>query len=693
MKIVVWGGGILNNNIKEPKRRIKILLVGMIAGLLILVGTSYAWWTSTASQTGINEVQSSCIKVALEKEQDNIKLQNAYPLTDKQAEELTPYTFTITNTCQTIVDYTVKLEKLMQTDGQEEDLLNSKYIAVEFNGGQKELLSNYPIGKITYDGKDYTSKEARELIKGTLNGNDTKTYTIKLWMDESVTATEESMNKSFISKIVVDGSLNELAVYNEPKLHGADPVLGNQDGNEEVAMLSTLAEEPTISDKLIPVIIDNEGKVTRANLAHEWYNYEEKRWANAVILTEGTTEPEVGAEIPEEQIESYFVWIPKYKYKIFDMGKYDKLLGEGEELPAKGPNTSIEIIFGNTDTTNEGTTNGESECESPKESGKDGKCAVGKWMTHPAFLAFEGATGLWVGKFETGYNQNTDNSLTNTESWSKTGAEQNQQAPEKVIIKPNVYSWRKINLANMYQTSFNYERKLDSHMMKNTEWGAVAYLTQSIYGRCNQEDGQVKCENVRLNNHKDYATGYVAVNAPDLGTGLYKDTEAVTLGQNGNNIYNYTNPSSVNASTTGNYSGIYDMSGGAWDSTMSLPETFILSTSTGFTNDTKPSTQYIDIYNIESKHIYNEHVFDYTFRILGDAIGEMGPFAKSSTSFTNDGREISSWYKSLSWLSSVVIQRGGSVNDGAGDGVFGMGPNSGHANYDYITFRIVLSPQ
>ena len=674
------------------KRNKMYIMIGLAVTILVLVGTSYAWWTSTATQTGINEVQSSCIKVAIQNEEGNIKLQNAYPLTDEQAEELTPYKFTITNTCKTIVDYTVKLEKLLQTNGQEKDLLKSEYIAVEFNGGQKELLSNYPTGKTTYEGEGYTSKEARELIKGTLNGSDTKTYTIKLWMDESVTATEESMNKSFISKIVVDGSLNELAVYNEPKLHGADPVLGNEGSKEEVAMLSTLAEEePTTNDKLIPVIISDNGTVTRANLAHEWYNYEEKKWANAVILTDTAEEPEVGAEILEKDIESYFVWIPKYKYKIFDMGKYDKL-ATAEELIDKGPNTAIEIIFGGDDTTNEGTTNGESECESPKVSGEDGKCAVGKWMTHPAFLAFPESEGLWVGKFETGYNQSEDGSLKDTTGWSKTGAEQNQQVPEKVIIKPNVYSWRKINLANMYQTSFNYERKLESHMMKNTEWGAVAYLTQSIYGRCNQEDGQVKCENVRLNNHKDYATGYVAVNAPNLGTGLYKDTEAVTLGQNGNNICNYTNPSSVNASTTGNYSGIYDMSGGAWDSTMSLPETFILSTSTGFTNDTKPSTQYIDIYNIESKHIYNEHVFDYTFRILGDAIGEMGPFAKSSTSFTSDGREISSWYKNLSWLSNVVISRGGAIGDGAAVGVFAMGPNSGHANYDYVTFRIVLAP-
>ena len=455
------------------------MLVGIIAGLLILVGTSYAWWTSTASQKGINEIGSTCIKVAIKNETGDIKLPNAYPLTDEQAEELTPYQFTVTNTCKTTVDYTVKLEKLKKTNQNDTELLKSEYVAVEFNGGQKELLSNYPEGNKTYEGEDYTSKEARELIKGTLTEGEEKSYTVKLWMDESVEATSDSMNKSFISKIVVDGNMNELATYNEPKLHGADPVLGSK---EEVAMLST-ESEPTTNDKLIPVIIDNEGKVTRANLAHEWYNYEEKRWANAVILTENAKEPEVGAIIPESDIESYFVWIPKYKYKIFDMGKYTSLVDTVEE----NREHAIEIIFGDTDTTDNGKTNGESECASPKESGQDGACSVGKWMTHPAFLAFEGTTGIWVGKFETGYKsakQYADFYKDNAclEAVNKIDA-------NEVIIKPNVYSWRCIDVANAYKTSLGYQEGLQSHMMKNTEWGAAVYLTQSIYGRCNKETG------------------------------------------------------------------------------------------------------------------------------------------------------------------------------------------------------------
>ena len=52
--------------------------------------------------------------------------------------------------------------------------------------------------------------------------------------------------------------------YKENILHGADPVL----------------DENNI---LVPVKIDDTGNVTKANTKEEWYNYEEKRWANTII--------------------------------------------------------------------------------------------------------------------------------------------------------------------------------------------------------------------------------------------------------------------------------------------------------------------------------------------------------------------------------------------------------------------------
>ena len=74
--------------------------------------------------------------------------------------------------------------------------------------------------------------------------------------------------------------------YIEPILNGTDPVL----------------EEP-----LIPVTIEDDGVVKKADLASEWYDYETKKCANAVILEDESKKHASGEVIPEENIESYFV--------------------------------------------------------------------------------------------------------------------------------------------------------------------------------------------------------------------------------------------------------------------------------------------------------------------------------------------------------------------------------------------------
>ena len=69
--------------------------------------------------------------------------------------------------------------------------------------------------------------------------------------------------------------------------------------------------------------------------------------------------------------------------------------------------------------------------------------------------------------------------------------------------------WRDINLANAHLNSYNYQRELDSHLLKNTEWGAVAYLSHSAYGIS---------ASIRINNHSDNITGYAATDEPTCGS-------------------------------------------------------------------------------------------------------------------------------------------------------------------------------
>ncbi len=174
----------------------------------------------------------------------------------------------------------------------------------------------------------------------------------------------------------------------------------------------------------------------------------------------------------------------------------------------------------------------------------------------------------------------------------------------KIIIKPNVYSWRNSTVSNMFKTAYNYERNLDSHMMKNTEWGAVAYLSHSKYG-INTE--------VRINNNSDYLTGYSATDETDQSDypADYGTASDLTLP--------YNTPTGYKASTTGNITGIYDMSGGAWEYVAGyMPSS---SDDSGFTSaELNIYSKYLDLYPS------NSSLNSYNNRKLGDATGEMGTF-------------------------------------------------------------------
>ena len=144
--------------------------------------------------------------------------------------------------------------------------------------------------------------------------------------------------------------------------------------------------------------------------------------------------------------------------------------------------------------------------------------------------------------------------------------------------------------------------EVDTHMSKNNEWGAVAYLTQSIYGRCTSN---TTCTEVGINNNTSYITG--------IG-----DKPSSTASSVKTNTYNTI--SGKNASTTGNIYGIYDMSGGAWEYVMGIYNKNIKSS--GFS--TLPDNKYYNNYTAtsytghaisETKGWYNDQSFSVYFSV------------------------------------------------------------------------------
>ena len=413
-------------------------------------------------------------------------------------------------------------------------------------------------------------------------------------------------------------------VYKDAVLNGADPVL---------------------KDNLIPVVIEDDGTVKKADLYSEWYNYTNKTWANAVILKDKTISYNSGDTIEVSNIESYFVWIPKYSYKIFNLGNYTSATAV-DSKPSESAAQEIEIKFGTSNTKDEI----DGECRTPMLSGESGNCIVGDYMTHPAFISMD-TTGLWVAKFET------------------TGT------TDAISVLPNETSLRNINLKTMFELSYNYNRSLDSHMMKNTEWGAVAYLSHSKYG-INDE--------ARINNSVTFTTGcaatvpalnYVGKSQTDHTEGYYNGCE---------NAYNTT--IGYLASTTGNISGIYDMSGGSWEYMASYRSNTY--GNSGFAADSISNydSKYFDVYPAGSD------VTTYNNRILGDATGELGPFYYYKNS-DDSQRYHSTWYSDNSiFIDSKYpwFSLGGQYGTGVISGIFCISRYTG-INGGSHTFRLVLA--
>ena len=394
---------------------------------------------------------------------------------------------------------------------------------------------------------------------------------------------------------------------------------------------NVIAEAPELAQGMIPVTFDDSGNAVVADTATKWYDYSNHEWANAVLVNcadsaikskyfdsnNKVLASAVGKTISTDEIMQMYVYIPRYKYQLFNAE-------DGTSVEQ-----AINIAF-------------ESKTTAKSTGTKNGEC-----LTHPAFtFGDKELAGIWVGKFET----------SNTSSLPK--------------IVPNVSSLRSMNVSAQFNTSrlmtttlastYGTSTNDDSHMMKNMEWGAVAYLSSSIYGRYTNASTCIEsgCE-VWINNNENYTTGCAG--------------SSVSASQSSTcNAWNTA--TGVNASTTGNIYGIYDMSGGAIEYVMGNYNDTI--GYAGFSS--MPEAKYYD------KYTGTDSDSDFTKYHLGDATKET-----LKTKSSGD----SAWYGDNSYFvysSYPWVLRGGHYSGGTNAGVFVFGnPNGGSSSVS--SFRVVFS--
>ena len=236
------------------KKKKIILAIVILLVTITVIGVSYAYWILSFSSVNPNKVATSCLSLSLTNEKNDINLTKAYPISDAEGKKLTPYSFTITNTCDLFLSYTVNLEVL------NDSTMPYKYIKAMVNNEAITNLNALEDNTTTLDNVS-TSKI---LAKGTLGTDDSADYNIRLWMDEDVTVNDtDSMNTTFLSKVTIGAQRSTYIPSEQGYTTLADAILANDyQTTPEISKQKIAAKQTPDFSKTAPILIWNESKAT-----------------------------------------------------------------------------------------------------------------------------------------------------------------------------------------------------------------------------------------------------------------------------------------------------------------------------------------------------------------------------------------------------------------------------------------------
>ena len=180
----------------KRKYKISLLLIGILLLASVALGSSYALWTTTIIQDGVNVINSDCFEFTFEGN-NNITLENAFPITDSQGVMLRPYTFTVTNICNHAQDLQINLENLNNST------LNLENLKFDINDHIFDINETEEV-EPTLD----NASSAIKLKDYILEANGSKKFNLRMWVKEDANQSDIE-NTSFISKITVLGTFRK----------------------------------------------------------------------------------------------------------------------------------------------------------------------------------------------------------------------------------------------------------------------------------------------------------------------------------------------------------------------------------------------------------------------------------------------------------------------------------------------------
>ncbi len=529
-----------------------------------------------------------------------------------------------------------------------------KYVGI-YGEGKDNILLN----------KDYTFtienrgnvETGYEVYLDNTTDIDLKDITYTISGDESSTGTLES-EKLLVGNIDIDEKKTISFKVSSDKF-------GDYAGIIKVRASDYKVNEPEVVNGMIPVTFDGTNwiKTDIKNTNNEWYDYASGKWANVVTIknvekrdTYGKAQN--GKKIEIDDINSFFVWIPRYSYTL--QGNLGLQLDGASTVSKETPGAfDIKFVSKNVTDTGKGSYTGfkADEYYTPV-----GFCSGATCTTSRSDAANVELDGIWVSKFELTGSSDEPSSIPNVESLRNLNVSSLFN-----VIANNMNGERATTLYGFSGNNYN------SHMVKNSEWSLLSYLTQSKYGKYGNDKYDGVNKEVYQNKSENYITG-CSTGVPSNDVANYECT------------YRYgVDGSGTGASSTGTIYGVYDLSGGADEYVMANLNNISGAASdetsgfNGNNNDNStttgtpfPSLNYID----------NYQTIDAT-TACGNTMCK-GQNLIYTKNWYNDNIEFVTNEKA--WLT-----RGASYKTGKEAGIFNVSSSSGKAKADTGTRAVIIA--
>ena len=652
----------------NKKKKLMMISLSLFAIAIVSFGT-YALWNSELL-TGNNSISSGQVKMSYT-ESNEIGMDNALPIKDEEGKVLTNYfDFQVLSYIKTKanddterkINYKVVLEPIA-VDNALSDSEIKVYLTKVEGGTETVVVEPTTIDQIS----NYILSSQDEVFSNN-KAEVITSYRLRAWIDSKVDTNKLSAKK-YSYKFRVNVNSGNITSSSKP-----------------VSLDESGANAPELASNMIPVYYDStsdswkKADSNNAKEANKWYDYDNKMWANAVTVSETNRQTylkaDAGTTIPMDDINTMWVWVPRYTYTYLNTNTPQEINVKFEKGTAStGTIKCTDNVTGTSSTS-----------ETCTDTTNNGLVAGTSTYTHPAFWwdkndnnvreENEELTGIWVGKFEV----SSDTTCTASGNIA-VGSGCNLQTI-RPQIKPNVTSWRGAQVGTFFNgiqkmresgNKYGFATTDEPHMMKNMEWGAVAYLSHSKYG-INKE--------VAINSQNTYTTGCGPQSEGSTSSGRTCNSYTTTLGQ---------------SASTGNVYGVYDISGGAFEYMMgnmvynngqqmsgystsnnnNSAFTGILDGGTSFTGTyTFPSKRYYD------KYSYGTSLTDYTRGKLGDATKEMAPTGNTGNWYGDYAHFVNSYFP---W-----VLRGGGYSSNVVAGAFNFYNYYGNASTNFSARAVLL---